>query len=151
MGARELSETNPAVRHRRSSARYVKKRAGTNVPTRFCFLISAANSTLLKTVFLVECINTTTSLCCLLLSGVERMAFGASLDMDLLLCGSYGKCIAAVTGHCSLIILRMNSLFHCSHLFQCSIFSNSLTIISHQHGKCKMLFYTQKIRCLRII
>lgn len=92
--------------------KYVKKRAGTNVPTRFCFLISAANSTLLKTVFLVECINTTTSLCCLLLSCVERMAFGADLDVDLLFCRTYLEGVPAVAGNGSFIILWMNALFH---------------------------------------
>ena len=70
-----------------------------------------------QTVFLIECLDTSTSRNSLLLSGVERMALGTYLDVDLLLCGAYDESISTVAGNRSLIILRMNSFLHDFHLF----------------------------------
>lgn len=70
-----------------------------------------------QTVFLIECLDTSTSRNSLLLSGVERMTLGTYLDVDLLLCGAYDESISTVAGNRSLIILRMNSFLHDFHLF----------------------------------
>lgn len=69
-----------------------------------------------KAVLLVELLDTTASSSSFLLSGVERMALGANLDVDLLLGGSYGEGISAVAGYGSFIVIRMDSFSHDFHL-----------------------------------
>ena len=72
---------------------------------------------LIEIVLSVERFNTSAGLCSFLLACVERMALGANFYVNVLLCGTYCKRISAVTGHCCLIILRMNCFLHTSHLF----------------------------------
>ena len=62
--------------------------------------------------FLIELLNTSTRLVCLLLTRVERMAFGTDLNVDLLLRGSGRKCVATVAGDRRLIIIRMDPFSH---------------------------------------
>ena len=90
------------------------KRVGKN-PTLFCVLM------ILHSVFLVETLDPSARLCSFLLARVERMTFGTDFHVDLFLCGTDCKCIAAVTGNCCLLIFRMNSFFHCFHLFRLQI------------------------------
>ena len=71
---------------------------------------------LAKTVLSVELIDTAAYLSCLLLTSVELMAGRADLNVDLRLRGTGRKCIPAVAGNLSLIILRMDSFSHDIHL-----------------------------------
>ena len=75
---------------------------------------------LIQIIFLIEHFNTSTSLGSLLLSCIERMAFGADFHVDILLGGTGRECIPAVAGHGSFIIVWMNSFFHCFTSFQIS-------------------------------
>ena len=63
-------------------------------------------------VLTIELIDTASGGSGLLLAGVERMALGADLHMDLLLRRAGYEFVAAVANHLRLIILRMNSFFH---------------------------------------
>ena len=63
-------------------------------------------------VFLIELINTAASLSSFLLAGVERMAFGTDLYVDVFVGRTCYKRVAAVTSYRCLIILWMDSLFH---------------------------------------
>ena len=67
---------------------------------------------LFDTVSLVELLDTSASLSCLLLSGVERMAFGADFNVDILLGRTGNKRVAAVASYSCLIIFRMDSFAH---------------------------------------
>lgn len=67
---------------------------------------------LINTVFLIEFIYAASCLSGFLLAGVERVALGAYFYMDLLLCGSGSKLVAAVTGYFCLKILGLNAFFH---------------------------------------
>lgn len=71
---------------------------------------------LFDAVFLIELINTSTSLCCLLLACVERMAFGTDFYVDALVRGACYKCVPTVAGHSRLMVLRMDSFSHVFHL-----------------------------------
>ncbi len=72
---------------------------------------------ILQTVFLVELLNTSAGLRSLLLAGVERMALGADLHMDLRLGGSGNELVAAVASHLALIVLGLDFLLHDLHLW----------------------------------
>jgi len=52
---------------------------------------------LVHAVFTIELVNTSTRLSCLLLAGIERMAFGTDFNVDILFCWTCNKSIAAVT------------------------------------------------------
>ena len=69
-----------------------------------------------QTIFSVKLINTSACLSSLLLSCVERMAFGTDFYVDILLCGSCYKCVSAVAGYSCLIVIRMDSFSHDFHL-----------------------------------
>ena len=71
---------------------------------------------LFNAVFLVEFINTSTSLSSFLLSCVEWMALGADFYVDVLLCRSCYKCVSTVTSYSSLIIIWMDTFAHDFHL-----------------------------------
>ena len=71
---------------------------------------------LLNAVLLVELIDTSVRSCGLLLTRVERMALGADLYADVLFGRACHKCITAVTGYRRLVIIRMDSFSHNSHL-----------------------------------
>lgn len=66
----------------------------------------------LHAIFLVELLNTSAGGSGLLLSRIERMAFGTNLNVDFLLGRTYRKGIPAVAGHLCLIIIRMDSFSH---------------------------------------
>jgi len=69
-----------------------------------------------QTVFPVEFLNTSASLRRLLLSGIERMALGADLNVDLRLRGTGNEFVAAVASYLALIVLGLNALLHDFHL-----------------------------------
>ena len=71
---------------------------------------------LFNAVFLVELINTSTSLSSFLLSCVEWMTLGADFYVDVLLCRSCYKCVSTVTSYSSLILIRMDTFAHDFHL-----------------------------------
>jgi hypothetical protein len=71
---------------------------------------------LLKTVFLIELINTTIGSGSLLLAGVEGVALGAHLYVDLRLGGTGHERVTAVAGNGRLIVLGMDTFFHFVHL-----------------------------------
>ena len=70
----------------------------------------------IQTVFLIELIDTSTSLRSFLLSCIERMTFGADFYVDILLGRSCYKSITAVAGYSCLIVIRMDSFSHDFHL-----------------------------------
>ena len=67
-------------------------------------------------VLAVELINTSAGSCSLLLSCVERMALGANLHVDVLLCRTCYELVAAVADNLCLIISWMDSFLHDFHL-----------------------------------
>ena len=67
-------------------------------------------------VLAVELVNTSASSCSLLLSCVERMALGANLHVDVLLCRTCYELVAAVADNLCLIISWMDSFLHDFHL-----------------------------------
>ena len=67
---------------------------------------------LFHAVFLIELINTSLGSGSLLCACVERVALGADFDVDLRLCGTGNKRIAAVAGHGRLKILGMDRFLH---------------------------------------
>ena len=71
---------------------------------------------LFDTIFFVELINTSASLRRLLLACVERMAFGTDFHMDALVGRACNECVPAVASHSCLMVLRMDSFSHLSHL-----------------------------------
>lgn len=70
----------------------------------------------------VELINTAAGCCCLLLAGVEGMALGANLHVDLLFGRASHELIAAVAGYFCLVVGWMDTLSHDSHLFAFQLF-----------------------------
>jgi hypothetical protein len=74
--------------------------------------VVTANNLVVVAVLLIELINTSLSSGSLLCAGVERVALGADFNVDLRLCGTGNKGIAAVAGHGSLEILGMDRFFH---------------------------------------
>lgn len=100
-----------------------------------------------QAVFLIELINTSASLCSLLLSGVERMAFGTDFYMDILFCRTGYKSVSTVASYCCLLVIWMDSCFHDFHLsisFYLFIrfiadftFLNSFLIIAYPSYECK--------------
>ena len=71
---------------------------------------------LFNAVLLIELLNTSIGSRCLLLTSIERMAFGAYFYVNLGLCGAGHESIATVTGHSRLIVLGMDSFLHLIHL-----------------------------------
>jgi hypothetical protein len=67
---------------------------------------------ILHAILLVELFDTSASLACFLLAGVEWMALGTDLNVDFLLGGSCNESIATVTSHVCLIIIWMDSFSH---------------------------------------
>lgn len=72
---------------------------------------------LFNAVFLIELLNTSTSLVCFLLSSIEWMAFGTDFYVNLFLSRTCNKGIAAVAGNSCLIVIWMDSFSHDFHLF----------------------------------
>ena len=70
-----------------------------------------------NSVFLIELINTATSLSCFLLSCIEWMTFRTDFYVDFFTCRSCYECISTVTSYSCLIIIWMYSFFHDFHLF----------------------------------
>ena len=68
-------------------------------------------------VLAVELINTSAGSCSLLLSCVERMAFGTDIDFHIALCALSLKSSAAGTLYCASIVVGMNCVLHYCHLF----------------------------------
>ena len=68
------------------------------------------------TILAVELIDTSASLCCLLLASVERMALRANFDVDLGLGGTSLDDVAASAGDGAVNVVRMDTLFHSFHL-----------------------------------
>lgn len=71
----------------------------------------------------VELIDTAAGGCRLLLAGIESMALGADLHVNLLLGRTGNKLIAAVAGYLCLIIGGMDTLSHDFHLFTFQLYS----------------------------
>lgn len=67
-------------------------------------------------VLTIELVDTSSGGRSLLLSGVERMALGADLHVDLFLRRAGHELVAAVADHLCLVILGMDSVFHLFHL-----------------------------------
>ena len=67
-------------------------------------------------VLTIELVDTSSGGRSLLLSGVERMALGADLHVNLLLGGTGYEFIAAVAGNLGLVVRWMDSVFHLFHL-----------------------------------
>ena len=67
-------------------------------------------------VLAIELVNPASRLCLLLLTRIEWMALRTNLDVDVLLRRTSHKGIATVTGHSSLIVIRMDPLSHLFHL-----------------------------------
>ena len=63
-------------------------------------------------VLLVELIDTSVSSCRFLLSCVERMAFGADLNVDVLFSRTCYESVSAVAGYSCLMVIRMDSFSH---------------------------------------
>ena len=72
---------------------------------------------LLKTVTLLETIDTAAGVNQLLLAGVERVALGADFNAQLLLGGTGDESVTADAGDGNLLILRMDAFLHDFHLF----------------------------------
>ena len=62
---------------------------------------------------LLEAINTSASVYKLLLSGIERMAFGTDINLHLFLCGPGLKCFTAYAANDAFAVLGMNVFLHC--------------------------------------
>ena len=62
---------------------------------------------------LLEAINTSASVNKLLLSGIERMAFGTDINLHLFLCGPGLKCFTAYAANDAFAVLGMNVFLHC--------------------------------------
>ena len=73
---------------------------------------------LVEAVFSVELINTSAGVYQFLLASVERMAFGANLNGDVLLGRAGVINSTASAANRSLLVIRMNSLFHNSNLLR---------------------------------
>ena len=84
----------------------------------------------------IELVNTSARLGSLLLAGVERMALGTDLNVDIFLRGACHKCIPAVAGHSCLIILWMDTL---SHDLTSQIFYSISIVIKNHDLPCKQL------------
>ena len=85
------------------SRRYAKKRRTFVRLSFFLFDIEA----------LLEAINTSASVNKLLLSGIERMAFGTDINLHLFLCGPGLKCFTAYAANDAFAVLGMNVFLHC--------------------------------------
>lgn len=83
-----------------------------NLNPLFCLIFLCVN-----TVFFVELVNTSTGGCRFLLSCIERMALGTDLHVDIFLCRTCHKSVAAVACYRCLIVFRMDSFSHFFHLF----------------------------------
>ena len=62
---------------------------------------------------LLEAINTSASVNELLLSGIERMAFGTDINFHLFLCGTGLKCFTAYAANDAFAVLGMDVFLHC--------------------------------------
>lgn len=114
--------------------------------------LKGSPSVCLDSVFFVEPVDPSSSLCTLLLACVEGMAFTADFHVDAFLCGAGNESVSAVALYCCLKILRM---YVFSHLItsnqQCVIsdhapyvtlgYANSLCTISHISLNFKRNFY----------
>ena len=85
---------------------------GLFVRCRLAVCILGSISVVAQAILPVELIDTSLSSSCLLRAGVELMALGADLDVDLVLGGANRKGVTAVAGNSCLIILGMDSLSH---------------------------------------
>lgn len=72
---------------------------------------------LFSAVFSVELLNSAAGFKQELLAAcVERMALGANLDSDFILCGACYEFIPAVAFYCHLLVIRMDTFSHFFHL-----------------------------------
>jgi len=72
---------------------------------------------LLKAIFLFEPFNSATFFGKQLLgSSIKRVALGTNFYPNLRLCGASFDCITACTLHYTILVFRMDSLFHALHL-----------------------------------
>lgn len=110
---------------------------------------------LFHTIFLIELLNTSTSLVSFLLTCVEWMAFRTDLNVDLFLGRTCYESISAVAGNSCLMVFWMDSFSHFIHLFlillSSQIYSDdfvfqadkisstlhSFLIVSHNFENCK--------------
>lgn len=69
-----------------------------------------------QTILPIELINTPACLGSLLLAGIERVALGTDLNVNILLRRTCDKGISTVARYRCLIIIRMDSFSHLSHL-----------------------------------
>lgn len=88
------------------------KKAEFNVATKTQPLHGSNLFACVDAVLAVELIDTSASLCCLLLASVERMALRANFNVKFGLGRAGYECVATVTGYSCLVVVRMDSCFH---------------------------------------
>lgn len=71
-----------------------------------CLLVS------IHAILTIELVNTSTGSSSLLLASIERMALGANLNVDVLLCGACYELVATVANYLCLIVIWMDSFSH---------------------------------------
>ena len=80
---------------------------------------------------LLEAINTSASVYQLLLAGVERMAFGADINLHLFLCGTGLKSFTAYAANYAFAVLGMDVFLHCCFTsFAYAMASNAKSMIT---------------------
>ena len=93
---------------------------------------------LFHTIFLIELLNTSTSLVSLLLSSIEWMTLRTDFYVDLRLCRTCNECVSTVAGNGCLIIIWMDSFSHDFHLF--IFLSFSVISLPTDSGFCHTLY-----------
>ncbi len=104
----ETDKVNPVSDTLHTSAYHTPR---TSFPTTPHFVILFCDA-----IFTIELVNTSAGCCCLLLSCIERVAFGTDLYVNIFFGRTCYKSVAAVAGYSCLIIVRMDSFFHIFHL-----------------------------------
>ena len=84
----------------------------------FCFLLEAE--------FFIEFIHTAAGIDKLLLAGIKGVTLGADFDLDVTLCTAGLNDLAAGTPDSGLLVLGMDALLHCVHLFHSLVFTQRL-------------------------
>jgi hypothetical protein len=74
-------------------------------------LVVLLEAYLLLRVFLLELLHPSFGINDLLFAGVERMALGTYIQVDILPCGSGSYYLAAGADHLDFLVIRMNSCF----------------------------------------
>jgi hypothetical protein len=90
---------------------------------------------------LLEAINTSASVNQLLLTGVERMALGADINLHLFLGRAGFECFTAYAANDAFAVLGMDVFLHCCFTsFAYAMALNAKSIISYRNGFCNIFF-----------